>query len=95
MTDERRQAVRRVFMEVADLPGDEREAALANACGDDAVLRAEVEALLQADARAGGFMSDPTSDAAGSDGGGRRHGPLVAARGTRASRSGATSSCSR
>ncbi|MHC5024799.1 MAG: serine/threonine-protein kinase, partial [Planctomycetota bacterium] len=65
MTDERRQAVRRVFMEVADLTGEAREAALAEACGDDAALRAEIETLLRAEAQAGGFMGDPTKAAAG------------------------------
>ena len=63
-SDERRQAVRRVFIEVADLPAEERAAALADACAGDDTLRAEVDALLQAEARAGGFMADPTKGAA-------------------------------
>jgi serine/threonine protein kinase len=58
-----RQQVRRMFMEVADLPEADREAALAKACGDDAALRAEVEALLGAEQRAGGFMASPTGQA--------------------------------
>ena len=63
MTDERRHAVRRVFIEGAELSGEAREVALAEACGDDAALRAEVEALLQAEASAGGFTGDPASRA--------------------------------
>ena len=63
MTDDRRQAVRRVFMEVANLPSEERDAVLALACGDDRALRAEVEALLRAESEAGEFMANPTNDA--------------------------------
>ena len=64
MTSDRRREARRVFMEVADLPAEEQAAALAEACAGDNALRNEVDALLQAEARAGGFMADPTSDAA-------------------------------
>jgi non-specific serine/threonine protein kinase/serine/threonine-protein kinase len=53
---------RRVFMELADLPPEAQAAGLAAACGGDAQLLAEVQALLEADARAGGFMGAPTSD---------------------------------
>ncbi len=59
MASDHRQQVRQVFMEVADLPEAERQAALAKACGGDAALRAEVEALLRADQQAGGFMVTP------------------------------------
>jgi serine/threonine protein kinase len=52
-------------MEVADLPVDDRDAALAQACGGDAALRADVEALLRAEVAAGGFMGDPANSAAG------------------------------
>ena len=38
------------------LPND-REALLGPACGEDVALRAEVEALLAADAQAGGFLA--------------------------------------
>jgi serine/threonine protein kinase/tetratricopeptide (TPR) repeat protein len=55
-------------MDVADLPAEEQAAALARACSGDDALRAEVDALLQAEARAGGFMADPTSDVAGAPG---------------------------
>jgi hypothetical protein len=50
-----------VFLEVADLPESEREAALSRACGDDAALRSEIEVLLRADAQAASptmFKSD-------------------------------------
>ena len=58
-----RQRVRQAFMEIADLPAADREAALIDACEGDAMLRSEVEALLRADARANGFMVSPTADA--------------------------------
>lgn len=49
MSAERFQAAMKVFQEVCDLRGDARDAALERACGSDAELRAEVEALLQQD----------------------------------------------
>jgi serine/threonine protein kinase len=58
-----RQHIRRVFMEVADLPQTERAAALTRICGGDVTLRQEVEALLRAEAQAGGFMASPTAGA--------------------------------
>ena len=61
MAETIRQRARRVFMEVADLPPEERAAALLAASAGDEQLRAEVQALLDAEARAGGFMSAPTS----------------------------------
>jgi tetratricopeptide (TPR) repeat protein/tRNA A-37 threonylcarbamoyl transferase component Bud32 len=61
---ERRQEVRRVFLELAELPGAARAAALARACGGDPALRREVEALLRADGAAGAFLSSPTAAAA-------------------------------
>lgn len=57
MSNDFRQAVRRVFMEVVELPGAARSEALNAACGGDAALRSEVEALLAADEKATGFMS--------------------------------------
>ncbi|MCA9284454.1 MAG: serine/threonine protein kinase [Phycisphaerales bacterium] len=65
MTSQRRREARRVFMEVAELPAEDRGAALAAACAGDKTLRAEVDALLQAEARAGGFLADPTGDVTG------------------------------
>ncbi|MFN0151644.1 MAG: tetratricopeptide repeat protein [bacterium] len=46
---ERWKQVREIFDAVADLPPAERAAEIARACGADAALRAEVEALLVAD----------------------------------------------
>ncbi len=43
----RHELVTRVFMEVYDLSAPERNALLADRCGDDSALRAEVEALLR------------------------------------------------
>jgi hypothetical protein len=44
-------------------PGQERSAYLDGACGGDAALRAEVEALLAVSARAGGFLEGAAKDA--------------------------------
>src|SRR5262245_50974898 len=44
-------------------PGPERTAYLDGACGGDAALRAEVEALLAVSARAGGFLEGAVKDA--------------------------------
>jgi tetratricopeptide (TPR) repeat protein len=44
-------------------PGPERVAYLDGACGGDAALRAEVEALLAVSARAGGFLEGAVKDA--------------------------------
>ncbi|MEM7229624.1 MAG: tetratricopeptide repeat protein [Planctomycetota bacterium] len=63
MNSDRRREVRRVFMDVADLPVDKQAAALDAACAGDATLRNEVDTLLKAEARAGGFMAEPTNDA--------------------------------
>ncbi len=62
MANDHRQQARRVFMEVGDLPEADRQAALISACGGDATLRAEVEALLQAEQQARGFMTSPTGE---------------------------------
>src|SRR6188768_1004045 len=51
-----------IFNEARELPADKREACLQAACGSDVALRADVESLLRADSRAGGFMASPTSD---------------------------------
>jgi len=47
------------FAEAMDVPPAERAAWLANACAGDAALRAEVEALIDAEARAEGFLPAP------------------------------------
>lgn len=52
MTPERFRRLEEVFDAVADARPDEREHVLARLCGDDAALRAEVEALLAARAGA-------------------------------------------
>ena len=63
MSETLRERVRRVFMEVAELPEADRAEAIARACGDDVSLRVEVEAMLRAHERAGGFMAAPTGEA--------------------------------
>ena len=65
-----KQRAREVFMEVADLPAAEQEAALIKACEGNVALRREVEALLRAAAQAGEFMASPTADADAAYGGG-------------------------
>ncbi|HEX5124230.1 MAG TPA: tetratricopeptide repeat protein [Rhodanobacteraceae bacterium] len=59
-----RARVRELFAEAIDLPADERSAWLATQCGDDAALRAEVEQLLRADAKAHDFMESPPASVA-------------------------------
>ena len=63
MTDPEQQRYRRaedVLASILDLPPADQPAAIAAACGDDAELRARVEALAAAAARADGFLADPT-----------------------------------
>jgi tetratricopeptide (TPR) repeat protein/tRNA A-37 threonylcarbamoyl transferase component Bud32 len=64
MPESNRQLVRRLFMELAELPEVERSKALVRACNGDPALRAEVEALLRADRDAGAFLSSPTAPTA-------------------------------
>ena len=49
MNDPRHQRISEIFLEACVLEGVEREALLAERCGDDAELRAAVEALLSRD----------------------------------------------
>jgi WD40 repeat protein/predicted Ser/Thr protein kinase len=60
MAAERGERAWEVFDQLADVPAEQREAALRAACGDDAALRAEVEWLLALDDRLA-----PTGDQAG------------------------------
>ncbi len=53
-------AGRALFLELVDLPAAERSVQLEERCRDDPELRAEVEALLAADARAEGFLEPPS-----------------------------------
>jgi serine/threonine-protein kinase len=56
--------VEALFDEAAALPAPKRAAFLARACGGDLAMRAEVESLLAADARAAGFLGTPAVQAA-------------------------------
>jgi serine/threonine protein kinase len=58
MNDKPSRAVE-VFAAALERPAGERAAYLARECGDDAALRARVEALLRADSEAGNFMEEP------------------------------------
>ncbi|MFW6089165.1 MAG: serine/threonine protein kinase, partial [Gemmatimonadota bacterium] len=49
----------RLFERALDLPGEEREAFVTAECGDDAELRAELRALLEAHEASTSFLSDP------------------------------------
>ena len=59
MTPERYEAIRRIFVGATALSPDRRAAYLASACGEDAALRAEVEALLDQDSRHESFLESP------------------------------------
>lgn len=61
-----RAAVEAIFDAAARLPASDRAAYLDEACGDDAGLRRRAEALLDADAAAGAFLTVP-HDAPGDD----------------------------
>ena len=61
MSDADKLLVRRLFLQIAELPAADRAAALDRACHGNARLRTEVEALLRADAEAGQFMASPTA----------------------------------
>ena len=50
-----------IFLDAIDLPGSARSSLLDRACGDDAALRAEVEALLRAHETAAEFLAEPTT----------------------------------
>lgn len=49
MTPERHERIKSIFFEACDAPTEQRAALLARMCGDDASLRAEVDALLKED----------------------------------------------
>lgn len=67
MDHTRRRRIESVFQTVLDLPENEREAALARECVDDAKLRQEVERLLSAsDENMGDFLETQESPAFGS-----------------------------
>ena len=63
MTPERWQQIRSVFEQAEPLNDAERTRYVEQACAGDAELRAEVESLLNAMARAGSvFMARPAAD---------------------------------
>jgi len=59
MNPDRWREMERIFQATLERPPAERAACLAEACGDDHELRAEVEKLLRADAKAGDFLERP------------------------------------
>jgi len=60
MDRERWKKVEPILDRALELPAEQREAYLEEACGSDAELRAEVEALIAADQRTRGPLDDPT-----------------------------------
>ena len=52
MAGERWETIQALFLEALNLPGDQRDAFLREACGQDASLRAEVDGLLSSEERA-------------------------------------------
>lgn len=80
MSDPRWERINALFDRAVELPAGERAAFLAAACGADPALRAEVERLVDAHERAGGFIqspasADPAGAAADGPAPGRRIGP--------------------
>ena len=65
MNSDRFQRCEELFHSAVALPDEEREAFLQRSCSDDAELRADVERLLAAHARAGDFISSPAVATAG------------------------------
>jgi serine/threonine protein kinase/TolB-like protein len=66
MTPERWKQVEEIFNATLDRPVDEREAYLAEACGDDQSLREQVEYLINCHEWAGDFIEAPAAALSGS-----------------------------
>ena len=64
MTPERWQQAKQIFHSALDRAPGERSAFLTDACGDDAALRHEVESLISAHEKAGGFIDTPAYEVA-------------------------------
>jgi serine/threonine protein kinase len=62
MTAHRWQRLEELFHAMLALPPEQRAAALAESCGDDDELRAEVERLLRADAHASAFVGSAAAE---------------------------------
>lgn len=72
--------VEEIFQAALDRPPDSRSAFLEEACGDDTALRSELEALLNADAAAEGFLDSPLAGNGVTDSGAKVSDPLIGAR---------------
>ena len=59
MTPERHQLITRLYHELSELPAAQRAERLAQVCGGDQGLRAELEDLLATEARLGAFIETP------------------------------------
>jgi len=62
LTADRWRQIETILDQALDLPSDQRSLLLDEVCADDPSLRAEVEALLAADAGAGGFLVTPAGE---------------------------------
>src|ERR1700680_2750792 len=77
MTRERYQRVVEIFQAAADRSQEVRPAFLAEACAGDDDLRRQVEAMLAADARSGGFLDKSADDLAAAAVAAREHRSLI------------------
>ena len=64
ITPERWLLIEPILDRALELEGEERAALLDQSCGEDPVLRGQIEALLASDARASGFLSSPIGEQA-------------------------------
>src|SRR5215203_5283114 len=55
-----RERLKQLFAQAIELPPDQRATFLDANCADDPALRADVESLLAAQEKAGGFFAEPT-----------------------------------
>jgi serine/threonine protein kinase len=65
MSDQSSQDAKEIFQDALELPAAERLRFVAERCGANTAVRAEVERLLEAHGSAGGFLSSPTGPAVG------------------------------
>src|SRR4030095_7604783 len=64
MTPERYRKVGQIFQGAAEIPPDQRDAFLDQACGDDKALRRKVESLLDHDSQREGWLDERALDVA-------------------------------
>jgi serine/threonine protein kinase len=77
MTPERYQRILELFEEASKRAPDDRATFLAKSCAGDEDLRRQVEAMLAADSRSGGFLEKPPDDLAAGVLAAQEHQPLI------------------